>query len=130
MSYDFRLQANSNYSVSHDIESTVAYLLDQANVKSNGKRGFVLDDPPSRWMEIYLETVSDEGDSIEDGNIVNNTFNCVNLCIPYGFLENQPVDSYYPLIKSLAQHLRWEAINLQTDLNLNHIPKTPWWKIW
>ena len=64
MSYDLTIRPNERFSQYRPFAPIAAFLAEQANVKPNGNRGFVVDDG-QRWMEIDFETVSDMGKTLK-----------------------------------------------------------------
>jgi hypothetical protein len=85
MSYDLSVRADENYSKSTAKQPLIEFMATLPNLRVNGLRGFVLDDPPKRWMEIDLEVVSGDGDNIEEPDQEYPELNCLRLHIPYGF---------------------------------------------
>jgi hypothetical protein len=98
------------------------------NVQPNGK-GFVLAAADRLWMEIDLEHVSEEGDTLDTGEALDSV-NCVNLHIPYPFLGRSPERDYFPTAISIAEHLDWTAMDRQTDQPNSAAPARSWWKFW
>ncbi len=132
MSYDLTIRPDETFSQFKPLASLAAFLAAQPNLKTNGTRGFILEDG-NRWMEIDLETVSEEGDNIEDESINPETFNCIRAHIPYPHLGTQPERDYFPLLRSIAQQLSWELHDEQSDEELpedGDTPKKPWWRFW
>lgn len=132
MSYDLTIRPDARFSQFKSLAHLAAFLGQQPNVKPNGNRGFVLEDA-NRWMEIDLETVSEEGDNIEDESTDLATFNCIRAHIPYSYLGEQPEHDYFPLLRSIAQQVGWQLYDEQSD---GELPgevgeqKKPWWRFW
>ncbi len=117
MSYDLTIRPDESFSQFKPLAPLAAFLAAQPNLKPNGNRGFVLEDG-NRCMEIDIETVSEEGDDIEDESADLETFNCIRAHIPYAHLGKQPQRDYYPLLHSIAQQLGWELHDEQSDEEL------------
>ena len=132
MSYDLTIRPDEAFSQFKPLAPLAAFLAAQPNLKPNGPRGFVLEDG-IRWMEIDFETVSEEGDNIEDESTDPKTFNCIRAHIPYPQLGKQPERDYFPLLRSISQQLGWELHDEQSDEQLPEdttVPKKPWWRFW
>ena len=132
MSYDLTIRPDEMFSEFKPLAPLAAFLAAQPDVRPNGKRGYVLD-ANNRWMEIDIETVSEEGDNIEDDSTDPNTFNCIRAHIPYGHLGEQPHLDYFPLLRSISQHLGWQLYDEQSDdgsVDDGTKPKKPWWRFW
>ncbi len=138
MSYDLTIRPNKTYSEFKPIAPLIAFLEKQPHVRPNGPRGFILEEG-NRWMEIHIETVSDEGDNIEDAPHDTGTFNCIRAHIPYPHLGQSPHRHYFPLLRSLAAEVGWQLRDEQadddeedeTDESENTDSATkPWWKFW
>jgi hypothetical protein len=132
MSYDLSIRSDDRFSQFKPLAPLASFLAAQPNVKPNGNRGFALEDG-DRWMEIYIETVSEEGDNIEDESTDPETFNCIRAHIPYPRLGKQPQRDYFPLLRSIAQHVDWQLFDEQRDGELpddDAEPEKPWWRFW
>ena len=132
MSYDLTIRADETFSEFRPIEPVLTFLATQPHLRPNGTRGFVLDDG-RRWMEIDIETVSEEGDNIEDESTDPLTFNCIRAHIPYGHLGDQPELDYIPLLRNLAHRIGWKLYDGQKDDEDGDgcgEPQRPWWKFW
>ena len=114
MSFDLTVKADDNYSVSTDLHRLGEFLAQLPHVRANGQRGFVLDDPPSRWMEIDLEVVSPEGDYDEELSENSLEVNCIRLHIPYGRLGKKPERDYFPTAWAIAKFLAWRLYDEQS----------------
>lgn len=147
MSYDLTIRADDRYSQFTAIQPLIEIAAELPNVEMNGERGLVLDDPPSRWMEIDLETVSEEGDFLEE-EANSLQINCVSLHVPYAFYRSETFETdYLPTALAIARHLQWSLIDPQTE-NVVWSPggevvwspgpdiarllgaKRPWWRFW
>jgi hypothetical protein len=135
MSYDLTIRPNKTYSEFKPIAPLVVFLEKQPHVRSNGARGYVLEEG-DLWMEINIETVSDEGDNIEDDPHDIETFNCIRAHIPYPYLGQNPHRDYFPLLRSIAKQIGWQLHDEQTDDDTDEqfqdtdTPTKPWWKFW
>jgi hypothetical protein len=132
MSYDLTIRGDETYSRTTPRAALGAFLLQLPCVKPNGEHGFVLDDPPSRWMEIDLEVVSEEGDSILESWRTYDTTNCINLHIPYQFLGDAPESDYFPTALAIADFVGWPLYDPQTDeiVTREKLRRRPWWRFW
>jgi hypothetical protein len=74
-------------------------------VRPNGPTGFVLDDPPRRWMEIDLEGITGKGKKARVRWIV--------LHIPYAFLGEAAERDYFPVALTIARFLGWKVFDEQ-----------------
>src|SRR4030095_1031512 len=132
MSYDLTIRPDEHFSEFKPLATLAAFLAAQPNVTPNGNRGFVLEDG-NRWMGIDIETVSEEGDNIEDDSTDAETFNCIRAHIPYPHLGKQPEHDYFPLLRSIAQHIGWQLYDEQSDEDVpesDAAPTKPWWRFW
>ena len=132
MSYDLTIRPDERFSEFKQLAPLVAFLTAQPHLKPNGDRGFALEDG-NRWMEIYIETVSEEGDSIEDESTDPDTFNCIRAHIPYARLGTQPERDYFPLLGCIAEQVGWQLYDEQGGAELSAEdtdPKRPWWRFW
>jgi hypothetical protein len=137
MSYDITIASDELYSRAVPLEPLRTFIAQIPRVQPNGTRGFVLRDGDRLWMEIDLESVTEDGDARDDSD-ESPTVNCLRLHIPYQFLGEHPVRDYYPVILTFARHLGWSAIDEQTgkalqsaDSSTSGAPSTkPWWKFW
>ena len=132
MSYDLTIRRDSNFSQFKPLAPLAAFFAAQPNVQSNGNRRFVLNDG-TRWMEIDLDTLSEEGDNIEDESTDPETFNCIRAHIPYPNLGKHPERDYFPLLRTIAAQIGWQVYDEQSDGVLSQDaaePKKPWWRFW
>jgi hypothetical protein len=130
MSYDFTIRADPAYSQYKNYNEVKEFLLSQENVAANGDLSFCLNKPPRQRMEIDIEAVTSEGDSIVGEVSRTGSFNCINAHIPYGQLEKSRVEEYLPLLQSLTSHLGWKLVDQQMDDLSNVESVKPWWKFW
>ena len=126
MSYDITIAADESFSRSVPFEPLRDFISRLANVHPNGDRGLVLREGNRLWMEIDLEAVSEDGDTLDDG-LTSPTVNCIRLHVPYAYLGDPPRDEYFTTAVAIAQHAGWRAIDEQTGELLR---KKPWWKFW
>lgn len=118
MSYDLSIYGDDQYSRKTPKQQLAEFLRGLPNVKPNGPCGFVLDDPPKRWMEIDLEVVSEDGDNIEEPDQEYLEINCLRLHIPYGFFrERSFAQEYLATAQAIARHLGWTLLDEQTGAN-------------
>lgn len=127
MSYDASIQADECRSRSTAREPLAAFIRTLPRVELNGLSSFVLDDRPSRWMEINLEFVTEEGIS-ESGNAMVNTVNCH---IPYAYFSRWSFRwKYLPTMYAIANHVDWSIHDQQSDRIWVPRSQRPWWKVW
>ena len=132
MSYDLTIRPDEQFSQFKPLAPLATFLAAQPHVKPNGDRAFALEDG-NRWMEIYIETVSEEGDNIEDDSTDPSTFNCIRAHIPYPRLGRQPERDYFPLLRRIAEHVGWQLYDEQRGAELpaeGTEPRKPWWRFW
>jgi hypothetical protein len=132
MSYDLTIKGDDSYARSVPKEPTASFIAQLPDIKPNGDYGFALDRPPNRWMEIDLEVVSEEGDSIREAWREYDEFNCISLHIPYQFLGKAPERDYFPTAFAIADHVGWELYDEQTGEAVPREPtaRKPWWWFW
>jgi hypothetical protein len=132
MSYDLTIRSDETYSRATAREALDQFLLQLPGVKPNGKWCFALDDPPERWMEIDLEVVSDEGDSIAEDWKSYDTTNCIRLHIPYPFLGSALQSGYLPTALAIAEFVGWPLYDEQTGkvVTRGTVERRAWWKLW
>lgn len=111
MSYDLTIAADERFSRSVPLEPLRAFIGQLPGVQPNGERDFALSEGSRLWMEIDLESVTEDGDARDGGTA---TFNCVRLHIPYGLLGENPARDYFPTVVAIARHLGWRAVDDQT----------------
>lgn len=115
MSYDITIRADGTFSRSASKQAVLDFLRTQPNLVPNGTSGFALDDRPKRWMEIDLEVVTKEGDSVEEALDTLNEINCIRLHIPYAFLKSSNLnEGYLPLAFKIGDFLKWEVYDEQS----------------
>src|SRR5437879_4349117 len=113
MSYDITIAGDDSFSVSVPFDALRQFVSQLPRIEANGTRGFVLREGDHLWMEIDLDSVTEDGDTRDDGD-ASPTVNCVRLHIPYPFLGKHPEHDYFPIAVAIAQHLGWPAIDEQT----------------
>jgi hypothetical protein len=128
MSYDLTIRANQSYASFASFKSLGQFVARLPHVKYNGERGFVLDDPPHRRMEIDLELVSEDGDILDDEAYAE--FNCIRLHIPQEFLSAAFQRDYFPTALAIAERLGWHLFDDQTEEEVTYVAEKPWWKFW
>jgi len=118
MSYDLTIKSDDSYSESTDLAELKSFIEQLPQVISNGERGFCYVDGEIYYMEIDLEIVSEEGDTIEDEpDSPKDRVNCVEGHIPYAFMDEKKVDPdrYLEPLLRIAKHLRWRLYDPQED---------------
>jgi len=132
MSYDLTIRGDEKYSPSTPKDALAAFIAGLPDIKPNGEMGFALDDLLKRWMEIDLEVVSEEGDSIAEAWRTYEAINCIRLHIPYQFLGKAIERDYVPTAFAISEFVGWPLYEEQTDefLSPNIKRSNPWWKFW
>lgn len=113
MSYDMTIAADERFSQAVPLGPLRDFVGRLPGVQPNGERDFALSVEDRLWMEIDLESVTEEGDSRNDGEDAA-TVNCVRLHIPYAMLGESPRRDYFPTAEAIARYLGWSAIDDQT----------------
>ncbi len=111
MSYDLTIAADEQFSRSVPLEPLRAYIGQLPGIQPNGEQHFSLSEGSRLWMEIDLESVTEDGDARDDGN---TAVNCIRLHVPYGLLGDNPECDYFPTAAAIARHLGWRAMDDQT----------------
>jgi hypothetical protein len=132
MSYDLTIRGDEQHSRSTPMDALAAFIAGLPDIKPNGDMGFALDDLPKRWMEIDLEVVSEDGDSIAESWQTYEAINCVRLHIPYQFLGKAIERDYLPTAFAISEFVGWPVYDEQKDEFL--APEATriksWWKFW
>ena len=118
MSYDLTIKSDDSYSESIDLTELASFIERLPHIVPNGERGFCYSEGERYYMEIDLEIVSEEGDTIEDEpDSPKDRVNCVEGHIPYAFMDEEQVDPdrYLEPLMRIAQHLRWRLYDPQED---------------
>ena len=125
MSYDLTIRADRDYSRSTEVGRLMAFIARLPHLRPNGARRFVLDDPPSRWMNIDLEFIGPDREYDEELTERGPETNCVRLHIPYAFLGDRPERDYFPTAWAIAKFLGWRLYDQQSgeDVPDGAIPK-------
>lgn len=128
MSFDLTIKSDDAFSRSAEVARVMAFIAQLPNMRSNGSRGFVLDDPPARWMEIDLEF---KGADREYDPVLSESgpdTNCIRLHIPYAYLGDLPHWEYFPTALAIARFLGWRLYDEQSgeDIREGDIPKREW----
>ncbi len=128
MSYDLTIKPDDEFSRSAEVGRVMTFIGQLPSVRSNGARGFVLDDPPSRWMEIDLEYIGPDGEFDDELSESGPKTNCVRLHIPYAYLGDTPERDYFPTALAIAKFLGWRLYDEQSgeDIHEGAIPKRQW----
>ena len=115
MSYDINIQKDQEYSDQANIENLKSFISSIPNVIPNGELGFIYGDQKELLMEIDLELMEEDADSVE----ANGKINFISCHIPYAFWDNDKADKYFVICSTLARHLGWQAIDAQTDQEIH-----------
>jgi hypothetical protein len=114
MSHDITIRSDGSFSRSTAKQGLLDFLRAQPNLVPNGNTGFALDDRPKRWMEIDLDVVTEDGDSVEEPLDRHDEINCIRLHVPYAFLKSSTLnEGYLPLAFKIADFLKWEVYDEQ-----------------
>ena len=128
MSYDLCAQKDKMYFGAVSREETSRFVSGIPNVVTNGPQGFIMQRGAALWMEIDLESVSREGDVVDDDN-PSPTINCIRFHIPYAYVSQ--LDECCASALRIADHLGWELYDLQEDARVGQARQAkPWWKFW
>jgi hypothetical protein len=132
MSYDLTIRGDETYSRSTPKAALDGFIAGLPGITANGAMGFALDDRPKRWMEIDLEVVSEEGDSIAESWQTYDAVNCIQLHIPYPFLGKAIERDYLPTAFAIADFVGWPLYDEQTGelVPRDTIRRKPWWRFW
>jgi hypothetical protein len=115
MSYDLTIRSDNHYSQRAKLKPLADFIRSLPYIRANGDPGFALDDRRSRWMEIDLEVVNEDGDNIEEFGQEYSEVNCVELHIPYALLGDAPERDYFPTADAIAKHLGWRVFDEQLN---------------
>ncbi len=121
MSYDITIQGNEKRSLHTDLELLKSFITGIPNMVTNGRRNFVYAESDQYWMEIDLDFVNEEGDSMlcEEGR-EQNKVNCIHSHIPYAFMSEYRADRYFAVCSYIAGYLRWYVYDEQTEQIIQH----------
>ncbi|QTA85432.1 hypothetical protein [Desulfonema magnum] len=115
MSYDITIQGNEKHSLHTDLELLKAFIAEMPNMIINGYRGFVYAESDQYWMEIDLDFVNEEGDSILCGEgSEQNKVNCIHSHIPYAFMSEEKAHKYFAVCSYIARYLQWYVYDEQS----------------
>ena len=129
MSYDLFARKDAQHSEKlprsqvHDIIGAIP------DVEPSGPAGFVLKQGDEVYMEIDVDLVSEEGDSIGDLDSPSAEVNRVDFHVPYGFADG--LDSSTAVAQQITKRLGWELYDPQGDSTFGGSKTAkPWWKFW
>jgi hypothetical protein len=115
MSYDLKIKSDDRYSESVD-QADLASFIEQLPHMVPAIKGFRYRDGESYYMEIDLEIVDEEGNTIRGmPGSPKDRVNCVSGHIPYAFMDEDQVntDRYFEPLMKIAQRLRWRLYDPQ-----------------
>jgi hypothetical protein len=130
MGYKLEIRADERYSQLRARRPIADFVASLPHIVQNGSH-FALDDPPERWMEIYLSLVGEDGDIVgvdefdfEGGGVMRSDsldepkdINCVSLHVSYGrFQPDRFAEDYLPTALAIAKNIGWPLIDRQTDV--------------
>lgn len=128
MSFDLTIKPDDDFSRSAKVSRVRGFVARLPHLRPNGRRGFVLDDPPARWMEIDLEFIGPDGEFDEARSESGPDTNCVRLHIPYAYLGDTPERDYFPTALAIARFLGWRLHDEQSgeDIRAGDLPRRAW----
>ena len=140
--FDITLRPDPTFEGSTDRASLEHFLSNLRGVGRNGEKGFVLDTPAGRWMEITPQTRRWDGVM---GEVVSNegaNVNCVHLFFPGTHRGPELERDYWHMAFRIAEHLGWLVFDdtdsgstvsretLEFWYPSQPIAPKPWWKLW
>lgn len=130
MSYDLTARHDDRYSRSVSFYRASTLVAAISDVRPNGSSGFVLERGDDVWMEIDLEAVNDQGDSIETPvDKTPSEINCIRFHVPYGQIEG--LEPCVEVALKIADGLEWQLYDEQTgDPVVRSSERKPWWRFW
>lgn len=139
MSYDLTLRADPTYSEYVSLSELQDFGLKLPEVRSNVAKNLALGDSSTKWMEIDLEVVTDEGDFIPDADPAQSGINCIRFHIPYAFLGQDWQQVYLPTALAIAELCGWQLLDDQSGAEISGVSPPPagpegggkpWWRFW
>jgi len=111
MSYEISIKSDDKYTARIDRRKLYEYISTLPNIVHSDADHFVFRDPNvGTYMEIDLELVSEEGDSLDIR--VTQERNCVRIHIPYYFLESTGAQ-IYEICFQIADRIGWKVYDEQ-----------------
>ncbi len=140
--YDFEMSIRPNGASTRavDREALEAFLASLAGVRRHEARGFVLDSPLGRWMEITPQWRTADGLLLTGSADDSVRVNYIHLHFP-AKARGPTIDrDYMRAAFAIADHLGWR-VHDDTDsddwvskemleASRPATPKKPWWKLW
>lgn len=128
MSFDLTIKPDDEFSRSAKVRRVKSFIARLPHLRPNGPRGFVLDDPPGRWMEVDLEFIGPYGEYDGARSERGPDTNCVRLHIPYAYLGDTPERDYFPTGLAIARFLGWRLYDEQggEDVRAGALPRREW----
>ncbi|MEM1208886.1 MAG: hypothetical protein AAF612_12490 [Planctomycetota bacterium] len=130
MSYDLQIASDTAFRGFMAREPLARRMPRIPDLKPDGD-GFVIDEPPDRRAEIYLEVLNEDGDNTEEPGGESAEINCITITIPYAYLNRNTFDrDYLPTLHAIAELTGWPLMDLQTDQVIPRVSRRPWWRVW
>jgi hypothetical protein len=120
MSYDVSIRRDSRNSELVRVEQAKVYLRHVPGMIENDAIQFTYEPDDQHYMELDFECYDASGEWIED--YAPTHMNCISVHIPYGYMSAEATvpNPYLTICVALANHLGWEAHDLQTGQDLTH----------
>jgi hypothetical protein len=125
VSYDLIVRADEEFSKSTAFGPLADFIEMLPNIRPNGSTGFVLDDPPKRWMEIDLEGDFPEEEAMEAIKEGPGRVSSISLQIPYAHLGDAPERDYFPMALAIAKFVGWPLFDAQTGEEIPYAKEEP-----
>lgn len=119
MSYGLSIYKSESEREDADIAAVAAFVSGIPGVQANGDSRFVYTPSADRWMEIDLDYMNAEGDSVFGSAEASGKVNQIDLNIPYGFLTEGNLNEYFDVGLRIAKHMNWCMADLQTGAEVN-----------
>ncbi len=119
MSYDLSIYKSESQREHADIATTAAFVASIPGIQANGEARFVYAPSADRWMEIDLDYMNAEGDTMFGSDEARGKVNQIDLHIPYAYLTEANLGEYLGVGLRLARHLNWRIADLQTGAEVN-----------
>jgi hypothetical protein len=118
MSYDIDIQHDSRKSELVNVDQVKVFLRQVPGMIENDATQFTYEPDDQHYMELDFERYDANGEWIED--YAPTHINCISVHIPYGYMSAETAipNPYLTICVALANHLEWEARDLQTGQDL------------
>jgi hypothetical protein len=130
VSYDLTARSDDTYSTRVVRNRASALVASLPNVHTNGPGSFVLQRGEEVWMEVDLELVTEDGDSLDHASQHPSAeINCVRFHVHAAFQGT--LDECIATAIRVATGLGWHLNDEQTGAVVRDRPsKKPWWRFW